>query len=187
MSGASTLLGAIEIGDQLIQLLNSGGLQLRQWSSNDVAVVDSLPANLRTPEPVLHIQTDDTINTLGIKWAPSKDVFMYFVNFVAKNTCVTKRNILSITARLFDPMGWLAPIVVRAKLILQQLLLSGVAWDDPIPQAINREWQLLQSQMHQVNQLKIPRYAMSDNAINIQLDGFSDASQSAHGAVIYIR
>ncbi|CAB0045245.1 unnamed protein product [Trichogramma brassicae] len=48
---------------------------------------------------------------------------------VEESTVVTKRRILSEVARIYDPTGWIAPVVVRAKILLQYLWLQGHNWD----------------------------------------------------------
>ncbi|XP_075162759.1 uncharacterized protein LOC142235390 [Haematobia irritans] len=47
---------------------------------------------------------------------------------VCENT--TKRKVLSTVAQLFDPAGWIAPVVIRSKILMQQLWLEGLDWDD---------------------------------------------------------
>lgn len=46
---------------------------------------------------------------------------------------ITKRTMLSQTAQLFDPLGWLAPVIVRAKILFQSTWLRELEWDDPLP------------------------------------------------------
>ena len=42
----------------------------------------------------------------------------------------TKRNILKKTATLFDPLGFLSPLIIRAKMIMQKMWIAGTDWDD---------------------------------------------------------
>lgn len=76
----------------------------------------------------------------------------------------TKRKVLSRIAQIFDPNGYIGPVVIVAKIIMQKLWRSGVAWDDLIPDDIYREWQQFQECLPMVTQIRIPRWLV----INIQ-------------------
>ena len=58
-------------------------------------------------------------STLGLRWSPQTDQFHFQVQVRSNNGPVTKRAILGEVARLYDPLGWLAPVIVRAKVLLQ--------------------------------------------------------------------
>ena len=53
---------------------------------------------------------------LGVIWDTRLDCFVYKV--VKRDKADTRRKILSFIASLFDPIGFLAPFLVRAKLLL---------------------------------------------------------------------
>lgn len=89
---------------------------------------------------------------------------------------------------MFDPLGLLGPIIVIAKLILQNLWKSGIHWDESVPQEIHTRWLRLKSQMPSIAQLRISRCTkFSSNLQSVQLHGFCDASQNAYGACVYVR
>lgn len=52
----------------------------------------------------------------------------------------TKREVASLAAKLFDPIGLIAPFLVRSKLILQSLWTKGVGWDEEIPMEVSLKW-----------------------------------------------
>ena len=55
---------------------------------------------------------------LGIDWQPNTDYFSFHIEDAPFNLPFTKRSVLSRIARIFDPMGWLAPVVITAKIIM---------------------------------------------------------------------
>jgi len=55
----------------------------------------------------------------------------------------TKRRVLAETARLFDPLGWLAPVIIHAKILIQSAWLQRLDWDSPLPPSNARSWQRL--------------------------------------------
>jgi hypothetical protein len=48
----------------------------------------------------------------------------------AKSVVATKRNILSILAGLFDPLGIISPVAVSIKMLFQELCVDRVEWDE---------------------------------------------------------
>ncbi|XP_029170292.1 uncharacterized protein LOC114939980 [Nylanderia fulva] len=82
----------------------------------------------------------------------------------------TKQTVLAQTARLFDPLGWLAPILVRAKLLIQSAWLQQLEWDAPLSCEDAAAWTVLEEELP-----------------SVELHGFSDASERAYAAVVYSR
>jgi len=54
-------------------------------------------------------------------------------------TSATKRGVLSLIARLFDPLGLLSPVTFRAKHIMQKIWRAQISWDDPLPTGMAEE------------------------------------------------
>ena len=72
---------------------------------------------------------------LGIDWDENKDILKLGVGEIFKNAekiSPTKRNILKIIASIYDPIGLLQPIVIKLKLLFQEICLLNIAWDDNI-------------------------------------------------------
>lgn len=125
--GANTKQEAIEQRNQVNALLRRGCLELRKWSANSE---DLLPAaEASSTEFFIEPTSEENKSVLGIAWSPHKDHFSIKVKPVERQV-ITKRSILSDTARLYDPLGWLAPFVIRAKLEMQSLWLAKIDWDD---------------------------------------------------------
>ncbi|XP_043496460.1 uncharacterized protein LOC122520465 [Polistes fuscatus] len=117
----------------------------------------------------------------SISWNSQKDVFTF-------HQAVTKRIILSEVAQLFDPLGLLSPVVIKAKILMQRLWLEKVGWDDHLTPDIVHEWSQFRQHLSQVSVIETPRWInLSSKATSIQIHGFSDASQLAMAAVIYIK
>ena len=51
---------------------------------------------------------------------------------------LTRRVMASQIYGLYDPMGLLSPITIRYKLLLQQLVLSGLDWDAPLTPELDK-------------------------------------------------
>ena len=67
-----------------------------------------------------------------MRWNVSTDHFLFDLGDIAslaKASEPTKRHIVSIVGKFYDPLGFLSPIVVRFKVLFQELYETGVDWD----------------------------------------------------------
>jgi len=103
------------------------------------------------------------------------------------NNQVTKRNILSVTSMIFDPLGLLSPCTIIAKILIQKLWLEKLSWDESLPASLHFQWTQYYNQLKLLNNFRIPRQAMAPNAAEVQIHGFADASKNAYGACVYVR
>lgn len=131
LTGAFSLQEAKELQIQLTELCRVGGFPLRKWSTNHDGVLQRVPADHKLQHDSRSWQPHESHATLGLQWHPSVDAFLFTIPAVEIPTA-TKQTVLLLTARLFDPLGWLAPVVVRAKILFQSTWLMGVDWDTPL-------------------------------------------------------
>ena len=102
---------------------------------------------------------------------------------------LNKRGILRITCRIFDPMGFLSPFILKAKLLLQELWRLEFDWDQPLNEAQKKYWKKWLEGAKDVSKIRLSRrYIPDDKPIEeIQLHIFCDASELAYGCVAYLR
>ncbi|GFT55033.1 uncharacterized protein TNCV_2325421 [Trichonephila clavipes] len=120
MSGANSLSEALELQNQLTQMLSSAGLVLRKWASNCNELLNSIDSDMRLSNVSLNIDNDDTVKTLGILLHPASDVFYFKITPLSFEGPLTKRTLLFSIAKTFDPLGWLSPITIQYKTIMQR-------------------------------------------------------------------
>lgn len=187
LSGAFSISSALTLQGELNKMLQAGGFTLRKWSSNRSELLENLPADFIECNLPLNIQSMDGVKMLGLLWQPSTDTFGFKIQLSILQTPPTKRQILSEIARLYDPLGWLTPVTVVAKMMLQKLWTLGLDWDDPLPEGDNQKWLRFRSELHQLEKIQIGRWiGLEQLNSNYQLHGFCDASNNAYGAVVYI-
>ena len=112
-------------------------MRLHKWVSNSEAVLSSIPSSERAQaEHVLDLDTSTVSmeRVLGIQWCTGGDDFQFNVN-ISPNPS-TRRDILSTIASIFDPLGFLAPFVLKGKIILQDLCKQGQEWDTPVEEIL---------------------------------------------------
>jgi hypothetical protein len=172
---------------EMIAMFKSGGFNLVKWISNDNQLMSRIPSAHKSP---LAIKFDDDPNAdtkiVGMQWQPADDNFHFKINIDFPETC-TKRSILSVTARLFDPLGLISPVVAYMKLLIQECWKLQLSWDDEVPDFIISKWKQFHKELPHLSELKIPRHIGITSTNRITLIGFADASQQCYGAAIYIR
>lgn len=189
MTGADTLADALNIQEELIIMLRSGGMELKKWASNSEKILHAIPENYREVKLPMEINLENTIKTLGIHWHTLSDSFNFKVNLCdKKSNLVTKRSLLSEASRLFDPLGWLAPSVVVAKIMFQQLWLEGLSWDQKLPENLASSWKSFRDELILFENIRIDRWiGFTGDVKDLEIHGFCDASNNAYAAVIYSR
>lgn len=189
LSGADTEESAKEKISQLKQLLMAGGFRLQKWMSNYDEILDGIPLAEKESTKIWQFDESCFFRTLGVIWKRDADSFVFSPPvFDRSEFPATKRQVLSSIVQLFDPLGWLAPIVISAKIFMQELWSVRLDWDDPLPENLNARWRSYLNHLVEVSRISIPRWlGFCSSAIAIEIHGFSDASQLALGAVVYLR
>lgn len=124
---------------------------------------------------------------MGLRWLPCEDLFSFETKGISLSS-VSKRSVLSLTAKLFDPLGWLSPATVLAKVMIQSTWLLGVDWDTPLPATEVRFWRRFQAELPLLGNLRIPRWlGGGSNGSHLEVHGFADASVRAYAAVVYLK
>ncbi|XP_059223171.1 uncharacterized protein LOC131996976 [Stomoxys calcitrans] len=187
LAGAHEVTLAIAARDQLIQALSSAGFSMRKWTANDEKILQGLPSGHRLSENFLEIEDESNAKTLGIRWNAKGDFFYFSVKPIQMKLNFTKREVLSIIASLFDPAGWLGPVIVVAKILMQQIWGEGIGWDQELTERSHNMWNQFICDYVSLNHIKIPRWVGFHPSAQVELHGFSDASEKAYGACIYVR
>ncbi|XP_076285541.1 uncharacterized protein LOC143211602 [Lasioglossum baleicum] len=175
-----------QIRDQLNAVLAAGCFRLRKWASNDPSMLSAIDPSDHGLATGKTLSAEDTVPILGISWNPAHDEFHFRISSQPAVPS-TKRTILSTIARLFDPLGWVTPVIIKAKMLMQQLWAERCGWDDPIPDNLQKEWQEYSTQLPDLEAIRIPRKLASDPALTQTLHGFADASSKAYAAAVYVR
>ncbi|XP_011866618.1 PREDICTED: uncharacterized protein LOC105561342, partial [Vollenhovia emeryi] len=129
---------------------------------------------------------DCATKILGIKWLPQEDTFAFSTRSSRSEGRLTKRLVLSEVAQILDPLGFASPVVIKTKILLQELWLHKLQWDDPLPSQLSARWLIIREELTSLAKLSIPRWLNTWNDSQVEHHGFSDASQLAMAAVIYI-
>ena len=186
---AETDAVAIKLVKDLRELLSKGGFKLTKWLSNSEKVMESISDDDKAKSAQnVSLTGELQERVLGIKWDVDRDEFYFTVEVPDEKP--TKRRILSVTNSLYDPLGFVAPVVLEARLIYSDVCQKIVNWDDPIDDLSLKRWTAWRNSLSQLKLIRIPRWyklKTFGEAARLQLHFFCDASKSARGSVCYLR
>ncbi|XP_059608215.1 uncharacterized protein LOC132256052 [Phlebotomus argentipes] len=180
----STYSEAERLQSQLVELLLRGGFTLTKWSSNSHRLCrqpdqDAMPDAVTVGESVT--------STLGMIWNSSSDDFRYTSPMDISEDISTKRHMASGVAKFFDPVGLMGPVIVEAKIMLQDMHRMKLGWDEPVPPEVQKQWKDFVLRLRDITQIRIPRWiSMFSNPDGVELHAFCDASGKAYGVAIYV-
>ena len=182
---------AIEMVHKIKECLAEGGFRLHKWISNSKKVFKSIPIEERSKEVKtldLHSDSLPTERALGLQWNVEEDTLGFTTSEVNKKA--TRRRILSVMSSIYDPLGFVAPFTLRAKIILQELCREQVSWDEEIPKKYKQQWESWLQEFSKLKNLKIDRCYKPcefEDLTNVEIHHFTDASEAGYGVVSYIR
>ncbi|GFT60787.1 integrase catalytic domain-containing protein [Trichonephila clavipes] len=172
LSRSATKKGAIQLVSELKEMMKRGGFSLRKWVSNDPDILATIPEELKAVDSKHTIKDDQPVKILGIAWLPDVDKFIFAIT-VNETDVWTKRKVLSEVAKIFDPLGCLAPSVIISKIFHQELWSHHLSWDEELPDSLARQWRIFQEQLPLLTNIKIPSCILIPQAIDVQ-----DATQT---------
>ena len=187
MDSVQTEEQGIDLYRQISLRLTNAGMHAHKWLSNSSNVLLAIPPQDRKSEVDLDRDQLPCTKTLGVWWLAEEDIFTFKEHVPDKSMPYTKRNFLIKIATLFDPIGFLAPFTIRAKMLLQDMWTSGLEWDDELTEPLMNCARAWFSELETLREVKVPR-CLQDAARSsgtMSLHTFVDASEVAYGAVVY--
>lgn len=172
---------AIELREDLCKIFKHCGMSLLKWISNDAEIMKQIPSN-ETDK----IEESHEIKALGVMWNIRTDSFSFKLK-KSESKQTTMSSVLSQIASIYDPIGWLGPVIITAKLFMKKLWSRQLKWSCKLPEDLQEEWNEFYDSLSSITSIKIQRQIMCNKPVAIQLHGFCDASISAYGIAIYAR
>lgn len=128
---------AVTMVDDLRAICNRGGFNITKWVSNSRKVLQNIPEHKSKNLYKMDLDRDKlpVERALGLQWCIETDTFKFKLK--VKEQPYTKWGLLSIISCIYDPLGFLAPVIL---LLLQDLCQCKCGWDDLIPQSFQLKW-----------------------------------------------
>ncbi|XP_061712809.1 uncharacterized protein LOC133521756 [Cydia pomonella] len=132
---------------------------------------------------------------LGLIWNLENDTLRLKLNnetFESEITDrgITKKGVLRVLARLYDPCGFVSPLMLPGKLLFQEICTRKLKWDEILPEDLLTSWRNIIENLKVVKNVELPRHVASGSkseCTKYELHCFTDASMDAYAAVVYLR
>ena len=178
LGGGDSVQAVCELQALLQEVLGLISMEWHGWMSNSEQVRTSIGVEEVSEVKVLGLMWSPKQDTLGINW--SKVVS-------SLEDPQSKRDLLSGTASLWDPLGAYLPVILALKLMFQSLCRSKTGWKGKMPSEMREALVQWKSQLVSLTGIVIPRLILLPGYDCLELHGFADASLQAYGAVIYLK
>lgn len=191
LKSLSTEEEAISMIQKSQKMCAQGGLRLHKFISNSRKVIESIPPEDRAKDlKELDLQRTSLPleRALGVQWSIENDAFQFKIDVSSKP--FTRRGILSTVSSIYDPLGFIAPVILSGKRILQELTRDNIDWDEPVPELLHQQWEKWVCTLPSLENLHIDRcYKPRDfgEVSTAELHNFSDASCHGYGQCSYLR
>ena len=189
MGGANTPQDAIILYSRLCSILSQASFHLRKWRSSSSEVLKKIPVEIQEALPTQELVDKHSASypkALGVAWDSREDTMSTHVN-LPTTYASTKRGIVRDIARTFDILGWLSPAILPMKLLYRDLWKAKLEWDVEVEEQFKERHKRWREELHLLSDVKLPRhYFGQKKPVNVELHGFSDASEEAYAAVVFV-
>ena len=191
--GGDSVESVKKLYHQMVELLQLGGWKMTKFASNSKDVLKEVPADDRLLDKMIEIQdpSDGFTKALGLGWHVGEDVFRFKVSeqLAVPLRVYTKRTVLSKVSQIFDVLGFYSAFIIRGKLLIQDLWAMNLSWDEEISADAVERFKIWELEVLKMSQVSVPRIALplGRAGVHFQLHTFSDASEKAYAAAVYLR
>ena len=154
------------------EILGRANMPLQEWASND-SHFNEFVSNGRK-----------SVNVLGLDWNLENDSLSLKAVDCTYEGSLTKRKVLSIVSRLFDPLGIISPVQIQGKIFLQNLWQNSYSWDTPLSEILCKQFNSIVKCFQSVDTVVIPRNIITPAECHLHV--FCDASTKAYGVAAYV-
>ena len=173
--GATSVREAYSLYKESKEIFGMGGFNLRKFVTNCTklqGLIDSSVYGISVISETTESYAQTALSgeteilkslqqrVLGVTWCRASDeliVDLSHILAVAEDMEPTKRGVISLVSKIYDPLGLISPVVIRFKILFQELCSSKLAWDEPLSDALSERWRVLLDGLHSET-LRIPRY-----------------------------
>ncbi|MCG8044651.1 MAG: A17 family peptidase, partial [Candidatus Thiodiazotropha endolucinida] len=181
VTGVNSVPEAKALYSEAKTMFNEGSMNLREWVSNK----DEVNAMFTSADKA----EVESLKVLGHKWDIVDDTISFkTIPINSDIQDITKRIILKQIASIFDPMGLICPLILPVKVLIQSLWSKNLDWDECLSDQDQQKWFTITADLEKILHCRVPRCISRQNEADVKykLLCFSDASEKAYAAVVYL-
>ncbi|XP_064635217.1 uncharacterized protein LOC135492598 [Lineus longissimus] len=178
----------IKRAEEVDVILDTGHFTVKEWMSNQPLNGESKEEWDPPDEKFLGVVWDRKNDEISVSVKPPK----CFVTSDGQLQWqipdkLTKRLVLSALAGVFDVVGLAAPVIIVAKIWLQELWKNNYGWDENLPEPVTKKWIKWFEELQSLKSFKVERCLTPPDAEGRPvLVIFCDAALNGFGAVGYM-
>ncbi|EYB91440.1 hypothetical protein Y032_0206g1994 [Ancylostoma ceylanicum] len=159
------------------EIFQDMGMNLREFLANDVNLKDFISQEACAKAAVQKV--------LGIEWNATGDYLSMCCTlpFIGQ---VTKRIVARQIAAVYDPLGWLVPLLTQAKHFQQTLWKHKFEWDNILPASLQEQWQKITQNINGFARTFPRRFFTQPQDKDTCIAVFADASDIAMSTCAYL-
>ena len=143
----------------------NGGFNLRKWRTNSTDLQQKIDQSCnKVSDQKCKVEG---VKILGMNWDTKQDEFYFnFKDIIAFADSLppTKRSVLKASAKLFDPIGLLSPVIIGVKILFHMLCKEGISWDQEFEGPLLTKWKQFIRDLEALSQIRVPRYVLSHSS-----------------------
>ena len=192
VTNSPELMKKIELNESTLSSKPAKHISTRRDSNQPPDAVNEDETYSKITLGTEHTNSESEQLVLGVNWNFVKDQLVFDLSNIAeldKSCKPTKRNVVRLSDKFYDPLGYISPITVQLKHLFQELCESKVGWDDEISHPIRVKWERLVAELLKMKRILLSLcyfYNTSEKVISSTIHGFCDASKIAYAAVTYL-
>ena len=119
------------------------GMNLCQWTRNSPALNRQAHDDRVYAEPMVKV--------LGLNWNTK------LIKETNSTEKVSKRSVPSLSSKLYNPLGFVEPVTVKAKIMMEELWKHNLTWNKELPDSLKENWVKWLNDLQNRTPLEIPR------------------------------
>lgn len=141
LGGEDNVQDAVQLILSVIDIHRAGGFEIRGFISNDSDVLRQLPPEVCSDRMVMEMGEKGTgQKVLGIIWDGNEDIFKFSRSTMHRIGAEildglqipTKRKVLATVNSIYDPLGFMTPMTISGRIMMREIWMSGIQWDDQL-------------------------------------------------------
>ena len=135
-----------KLSKDLVFIYDQIGMELRKFASNSKRVMESIPIEKRAPAinmDKFHHNVESIYNrtkAFWMIWLCDSDQLQYKLKELDLKQKWTRRTTASVANGVYDSMGMIAPVIIRGRKLVQEILISTTSWDQVFEGELSKEW-----------------------------------------------
>ena len=158
------------------KLMSEGGFNLRKWKTNSQQLQETINKeesetksnsqnvskdnNKTSVQSSTQVSSSNTssdddifVKVLGMNWNTHSDKVIFSVSELteyANSLPLTKRSILKVTSKIYDPMGFISPVTVKMKVLFQEVCINKTNWDSELRGETLKKWKSIFQELNMI-------------------------------------